>query len=61
MISSSSSLVTPAGSVPQVMTSSSVIADQPRTTRRLCGVSAISSPSGSSTKMRSESTPRTSS
>ena len=53
--------MTPAGSVPQVITSSSVIADQPRTTSRLRGVSAISSPSGVLGKIRSDSAERASS
>ena len=61
MIMSSSSRVTPAGSRTQVSTSSSVMADQPRTTSRLAGVSGMIWPWASSRKTRSVSAERASS
>ncbi len=61
MDASSCSRVTPAGSAIQARTSSSVIADQPRTTSRAAGVSGMMSPWASSRKIRSVSAERASS
>ena len=61
MISSSCSRVMPPGSAIQDSTSSSTIADQPRTTNRVAGVSGMMSPCASSRKTRLFSAERASS